>query len=82
VAEKYTTSTRSFRVIDLTKDVLPDCDLILVRDCFIHLTFESVFAALANIAQSRIQYLLTTHSKDLEANVDIQTGSCRLVNRL
>src|ERR1035441_5092661 len=60
VAEKYTSPTRSFRVMDLTKDVLPDCDLILVRDCFIHLSFESIFAALRNITQSNIRYLLTT----------------------
>src|ERR1700678_3590259 len=52
VAEKYTSPTRSFRVVDLTKGVLPDCDLILVRDCFIHLSFDSIFAALRNIAQS------------------------------
>ena len=31
VAEKYTSPTRSFRIMDLTKDALPDCDLILVR---------------------------------------------------
>src|ERR1051326_8782743 len=30
VAQKYASPKRSFRVMDLTKDVLPDCDLILV----------------------------------------------------
>jgi len=80
VAEKYTSPTRSFRVMDLTKDVLPDCDLILVRDCCIHLSFESIFAALRNITQSKIRYLLTTHSADAATNVDIETGSCRAVN--
>lgn len=38
LAAKYTSPIRSFRVMDLTKDALPDCDLILVRDCFIHLS--------------------------------------------
>jgi hypothetical protein len=80
VAEKYTSSTRSFRVVDLTKDALPDCDLILVRDCFIHLSFASIFAALANITQSRIRYLLCTHHADVEVNVDIETGSCHALN--
>ena len=47
--------------MDLTKDALPNCDLIRVRDCFIHLSFESIFAALRNITQSKIRYLLTTH---------------------
>jgi hypothetical protein len=80
VAEKYTSPTRSFRVMDLTKDVLADCDLILVRDCFIHLSFESIFAALRNITQSKIRYLLTTHFADVVANVDIETGSYHALN--
>jgi hypothetical protein len=80
VAEKYTSATRSFRVMDLTKDVLPDCDLILVRDCFIHLSFQAIFAALKNIAQSKIRYLLTTHHVDLAVNTDIETGSARGLN--
>lgn len=80
VAQKYTSPTRSFRVMDLTKDVLPDCDLILVRDCFIHLSFESIFAALRNITQSKIRYLLITHHADVAANVDIGRGTCRALN--
>jgi hypothetical protein len=79
-AEKYTSRTRSFRVMDLTKDVLPDCDLILVRDCFIHLSFESIFAALKNIMQSNIGYILTTHYADIAVNADIGTGTCRSLN--
>ncbi len=80
VAEKYTSPTRSFRVMDLTKDALPDSDLILVRDCFIHLSFESIFAALRSITQSKVRYLLTTHFADVAANVDIGSGSCRALN--
>jgi SAM-dependent methyltransferase len=80
VAEKYTSPTRSFRVMDLTKDVLPACDLILVRACFIHFSSELIFAALRNITQSKIRYLLTTHSPHVAANVDIETGCCRPVN--
>jgi hypothetical protein len=79
VAEKYTSPTRSFRVMDLTRDMLPDCDLILVRDCFIHLSFEAIIAALRNITQSKIRYLLTTHYADA-VNVDIETGSYHAVN--
>ena len=78
--DKYTSPIRSFRVMDITKDALPDCDLILVRDCFIHLSFESIFAALKNITQSKIRYLLTTHFVDLAANANIETGGCRGLN--
>jgi len=80
VAERYTSPTRSFRVMDLTKDALPDCDLILVRDCFIHLSFESIFAALRNISQSKIRYLLTTHYADIAVNVNVETGSFHALN--
>ena len=80
VAEKFTSAARSFRVMDLTKDVLPDCDLILVRDCFIHLSFKSIFAALKNITGSNIRYLLTTHYPDVSENVDIETSSGRALN--
>lgn len=80
MAEKYTSSIRSFRVMDLTKDVLPDCDLILVRDCFIHLSYESIFAALKNIGRSKIRYVLTTHHAAVAANVDLGMGNCRALN--
>jgi hypothetical protein len=80
VAEKYASPARSFRVMDLTKDALPPSDLILVRECLIHLSFEKIFAALKNITQSKIQYLLTTHFADVAANVDIKTGSARPLN--
>ena len=80
VAEKYTSPTRSFRVMDLTKDELPDCDLVLVRACFIHLSFELMFAALRNITRSKIRYLLTTQFVDVKVNVDIKTGAFHYLN--
>ena len=80
VADKYTSRTRSFRVMDISKDALPDCDLILVRDCFIHLSFESILSALKNITQSNIRFLLTTHFADLAANADLGTRTCRALN--
>jgi hypothetical protein len=66
--------------MDITQDVLPDCDLILVRDCFIHLSFEAIFAALRNILRSEIQYLLTTHFAGTPANVDVEIGSIHAIN--
>jgi len=80
VAEKYASPKRSFRVMDITKDALPDCDLILVRDCFIHLSFEMIFAAVRNILRSKIRYLLTTHYADASPNVNIEVGSARAIN--
>lgn len=80
VSRQYSAPGRSFRVLDITKDPLPDSDLILVRDCFIHLSFEAIRAALNNIMQSNIQYLLTTHYADTTANDNIEIGSFHPVN--
>jgi hypothetical protein len=51
---------REFRAIDLCNDSLPGADLLLCRDCLIHLSEEMNFLALANILRSDIKYLLTT----------------------
>lgn len=80
VADKYSSPTRCFRVMDLTRDPLPDCDLILVRDCFIHLSFHSIFEALNNIMRSNISYLLTTHHGEVAVNSDLGTHVCRPIN--
>ena len=80
VAAKYASSARTFHVIDITKDALPESDLILVRDCFIHLSSEAIFSALTNILRSRIRYLLTTHFAETQSNVDIAIGSFHPVN--
>jgi hypothetical protein len=70
---------RRFVVADLVTDVLPQCDLVLVRDCFIHLSFADAQKALANIVRSGAKYaLITTESLDL--NRDINTGGYRPVN--
>jgi SAM-dependent methyltransferase len=51
---------REFRTIDLCNDPLPDADLLLCRDCLIHLSEEMNLLALANILGSSVRYLLTT----------------------
>jgi hypothetical protein len=69
-----------FLVMDLVSDDLPEADLILVRDCFIHLPNAWVRKALANIQRAKIGYLLTTTFPDLVANADIEVGGFRPVN--
>ena len=69
-----------FRVLDIISDDLPHADLILVRDCFIHLPNAWVRKALANMRRANIRYLLTTTSPDLAANADIEVGGFRPVN--
>ena len=54
--------------------------MLLVRDCFIHLSFEMIDAALANIKRSSIRYLLATTYPFKLRNWDIQTGGFCPIN--
>jgi hypothetical protein len=55
-------------------------DLMLVRDCLVHFSYQDVFIALKNITQSGSKYLLTTTFPDRSENKDIPTGRWRPIN--
>jgi hypothetical protein len=57
---RYGRRDREFHTIDLCNDPLPDADLLLCRDCLIHLSEEMNLLALANILKSSVRYLLAT----------------------
>jgi hypothetical protein len=70
-----------FRVLDLTKDPLPEGDVLLCRDCFVHLPYAVIGDALKNITASRIRYvLLTTFVGSERVNADIEAGNSRPLN--
>ena len=71
-----------FRVIDLCRDPLPDSDLLLCRDCLVHLSFADIHAALRNIRRSRISHVLLTTFTGCDHNEDITTGDWRPINLL
>jgi len=73
-------SQHRFEVLDLTRDPLPRADVILCRDCFIHLSFPYIFAALRNFKTSGAEYLLTTTYGGLDANGDILSGEWRPID--
>lgn len=77
---RYAANGRRFDVLDLTRDRLPAADLVLCRDCLVHLGFEQIRAALRNIRDSGVRYLLTTTFPELLVNVDIETGDWRPLN--
>lgn len=77
---KYRDHQRQFLTLDMTSDPLPDADLLLCRDCLVHLSFEDIFSALENIRRSRITYILTSTFTGCKKNEDIQTGDWRLLN--
>lgn len=69
-----------FRRLDLVTDPLPAADLILCRDCLVHLSFTHIDAALENIRRSGARWLLTTTFLHLENNQDIEDGDWRPLN--
>lgn len=77
---KYGSSDRSFIVLDLISDRLPDVDMIFIRDCLIHLENDLVMKALTNIANSSIKYAVITHAPFISTNMNIDTGHFRNIN--
>lgn len=49
-----------FRCLDLARDALPATDLVLSRDCLVHLSYVDAFRVLANFRRSGARYLLAT----------------------
>ncbi|MBT5459742.1 MAG: class I SAM-dependent methyltransferase [Rhodospirillaceae bacterium] len=78
--DRYGNDAREFVTLDVLTDKLPDCDLVLCRDLFIHFPNASVRTALKNIKNSSARYLLTTHYTRVTANRDIKLGSFRPLN--
>jgi hypothetical protein len=71
---------REFRRLDLLQDPLPSADLLLCRDCLVHLSFADLRRAIRSIRQSKITWLLATTFRDEAVNVDIVTGDWRPLN--
>jgi hypothetical protein len=78
--ERYGRPDREFLDLDLTRSSLPPADLLLCRDCLVHLSHADALAALANVARSEISWLLTTTFSAEPANVDIVTGDWRPID--
>lgn len=57
---KFGNSKVDFRVLDVMNDDLPRVDLILCRDCLVHLPLPAGASAIRNFVRSGSRYLLTT----------------------
>lgn len=80
--KKYKSKNVVFESIDIVNDALPKADMVMVRDCLVHLPTEDVFKALNNIRNSGSKYIFTTNFlwKALENNKDIPVGGWRRLN--
>jgi hypothetical protein len=77
---RFGTPFRRFQVLDLTRDPLPAADLLLCRDCLVHLSFDDARAALANVSRAPIRYFLTSTFPDCSRNDDIVSGDWSVIN--
>lgn len=77
---QYGTPSRRFSELDLTRSPLPDADLLLCRDCFVHMSYADIMQAMHNIRRSRLTYLLTTTFPAEPDYHEIVTGDWRPIN--
>lgn len=72
----------SFLLLNIITDKLPRADLWICRDCLFHLSYEDIYLALKNFAESEIPYILTTTHINTSGfhNSNIQTGDARLID--
>jgi SAM-dependent methyltransferase len=71
---------RRFAALDVIRDPLPRADLILCRDCLVHLKTAQVTAALRNFRRSGSRYLLATTFTGDHPNADVPLGGWRPLN--
>jgi hypothetical protein len=69
--ELYGNVSRNFICKNIVTEKLPDAELILIRDCWVHLNNKDIFKCIMNIKQSNIKYLLTTSFTHLGSNQEL-----------
>ena len=78
--ERYGNDWRRFVSLEIAHDALPRADLILCRDCLVHLKNGQVRAALRNFRRSGTPYLLATTFTGDHPNEDVPLGGWRPLN--
>lgn len=71
---------RRFLSADLRSDDLPKADLVLCRDCLIHLPLEDGLRVLRNLRRTGAGWLLVSHYPDVTENLEVVTGDHRQRN--
>ena len=81
----YKNENINFIPLDITMDKLPKVDLMICRDCLIHLSFKNIGLFFKNFINSDIKYLLLTSYKLKDykkkiINIDITDGEFREID--
>lgn len=78
--KKYSDANHSFKVLDIITDRLPQVDVVLCRDVFIHFCYKDIRKSIRQIKKSQSKYLLVTNCPQVESNINIITGQYRQLN--
>ena len=78
-ANKLNFPDKNFITANLITDKLPAADIVLCRDCFIHLRKKEIIQVIQNFKGSGIKYMLAS-TYPVEKNTEILTGHFRPVN--
>ncbi len=76
----HSSDSRRFMRLDLTRDALPNADVLLCRDCLVHLSYANIRVVLANIARSSIRFVLMTSFPGRRDNYDVADGDWRALD--
>ena len=77
---RYGSASVTFTCADISVDPLPAADLVLCRDCFIHLPTRMIRGALENFRRTGARFLLLTSDRPAVSYHDIPIGSFRPVD--
>ena len=73
----FGSESRRFVELDLTRDPLPDADVLLCRDCLVHLSYANISRVFENLRRSRIRFILMTNFPGRGDNKDVEDGDWR-----
>ena len=76
----FGSDSRRFVTLDLTRDSLPDADVLLCRDCLVHLSYANIREVLMNVAHSTIRHILMTSFPGRGDNRDVVDGDWRTLD--
>jgi len=78
--ERYGSECRTFVQLDISRHRLPRADVILCRECMIHLSYASIKRMIANFRKSGAKYLICTTHTAVSENLDCPDGGWRSIN--
>jgi hypothetical protein len=80
--ERYSSERITFKVKNIITDELGSSDLLITRDCLIHLSNDNVRKVVDNIKRSNVKYWATTRHIEYPKliNADISNGDFRALD--